>query len=140
VPDLLDQTHAEIEARRAKLASSVDEYHQLEAALEAMDASGPATVPGPQRRPGRPPARKPSTRRSTRRIANVHGSSVSGAGARRGSRAEQMLIEINASPGLTVLEYARRLKINPTYAHEVAKRLVAAGAATATDHRLYPGG
>ena len=142
MPDLVDRTRAAIETRRTELVPSVEEYNQLQAALEVMGGPSKARVTKRRRGPGRPPPRKParpaSKQRAASRTANARGAAAGGTGAHRGSRAAQMLAEIKANPGLTVLEYATRLKINPTYAHEVVKRLKADGTARAKDHRWYP--
>ena len=142
MPDLVDLTRVAIETRRTELAPWVEEYHRLEAALEVMPGPSTATVSKRQRRPGRSPARKPARPESKQRVAgrtaNGRGSTAGGARARRGSRAEQMLAEINANPGLTVLGYAMRLEINQTYAHALVKRLEGDGTARAKHRRWYP--
>jgi hypothetical protein len=140
VPDLFDQTRAEIDARRVELAPRVAEYHELEEALEAL--GGVEASPGRRRAPDRPragTAARPAHQRGTKPAAGRRRAAARRP-RRRVSRTDQMLAGITAHPGLTVLELATRLGINPTYAHEVVKRLSRDGTAEARASRWYPTG
>jgi len=143
VSDLVDEKRAEIEARRVELAPRVAEYHQLEAALRAIDGAERAAVSERTQERGRA---RGSTRQSAPRRPAGRSDASTGAAAgravprRAGSRTDQLLAAITANPGLTVLEYARSSGINSTYAHEVVKRLKRAGTARRKGARWYPTG
>lgn len=143
MPDLVDEKRAEIEDRRKELAPLVDEYHVLEAALQALDGAADAPAPTRRRGPGRPPGSKRARRapqwQAKRTVAR--GRATAGDRAdhpRRGSRKDQLLAEIAADPGLTVAEYATRSGIDPSYAHALVDRLKSDGNVRRDGPRVYP--
>lgn len=96
--DFLEQMKDEIRARMAELKGSVDEYTQLQAALTAMDNAG-GLITAPRR--GRP-----------------RGS---------GSRAQEVLAQLTAEPGLTAHQIADRLGIQVNYLYRVLPALAEDG-------------
>lgn len=121
MPDFVDSTVKEIEARLGQLRQEVQ---KLEGALAALV--------GARRGPGRPPGRTTTgrtraaagsttrTRRTTRRRR---------AGAPRGrrggnTRANQALELVKSKPGITIPDMAKEMKIEPNYLYRVLPKLV----------------
>lgn len=104
--DFLDSKKAEIKSRLEELKEAVDEYHRLQAALDALDgvsrggaassAASSSAAPGAPRR-GRP--------RGT------------------GTRAQEAIAAVTKEPGLTAGEIADRLGINQNYLYRVLPAL-----------------
>jgi sugar-specific transcriptional regulator TrmB len=99
--DFLDSKKDEIRSRLEELKDAVDEYHRLQAALDALDGvsrggAAPAAAGGAPRR-GRP--------RGT------------------GTRAQEAISAVTKEPGLTAGEIADRLGINQNYLYRVLPAL-----------------
>jgi sugar-specific transcriptional regulator TrmB len=101
VSDFLDSKKDEIRARLAELKDAVDEYHRLQAALDALEGVSRGTAPTPAAggapRRGRP-----------------RGS---------GTRAQEAIAAVTKEPGLTAGEIADRLGINQNYLYRVLPAL-----------------
>lgn len=104
---------------RNRLRELARETEALEKALEAIEGAGPS-----RRGPGRPPG---SGKRGPGRPAGSGSNSGTGGVRRRrrrgGTRAEQALKAIAASPGITVSEIAKALAIQPNYVYRVMHEL-----------------
>jgi hypothetical protein len=105
--DFLDEKRREIRARLQELKPLVDEYHRLEAAVQALDGVKTPTSAAPARR-------SPST--STR-----SGASTGRRGRPRGSgtRGKQALELVRANPGITIPELADKMGIKQNYLYRV---------------------
>ena len=125
MPDFVDSTVKEIEARLGQLRQ---EIQRLEGALTALVG----------RRPGRPPGRT-TTRRTRTAAASAAASATRTrtrrttrrrrAGAPRGrrggnTRANQALELVTAKPGITIPEMAKEMGIEPNYLYRVLPKLV----------------
>jgi CRP-like cAMP-binding protein len=102
--DFLDEKRREIRARMQELKPLVDEYHQLEAAAQALD--GVTTTTTPRR------SRSTATR------------STSGTGRRgrprgSGTRGKQALELVRSNPGITIPELAEKMGIKQNYLYRV---------------------
>ncbi|MBO9534924.1 MAG: winged helix-turn-helix transcriptional regulator [Solirubrobacteraceae bacterium] len=99
--DFLDSKKAEIKSRLDELKEAVDEYHRLQAALDALDGvsrgGSPAATSSDAPRRGRP--------RGT------------------GTRAQEAIAAVTKEPGLTAGEIADRLGINQNYLYRVLPAL-----------------
>lgn len=99
--DFLDSKKDEIKARLDELKEAVDEYHRLQAALDALEGvsrgGGAAPAAGGAPRRGRP--------RGT------------------GTRAQEAIAAVTKEPGITAGEIADRLGINQNYLYRVLPAL-----------------
>jgi hypothetical protein len=111
--DFLDEKRRELRERLKELRPLVDEYHRLEAAVQALEgvaAPTPATSPSPRRR-------------------SSAGASNGGAGGRRGrprgsgTRGKQALDLVRSNPGITIPEIAGRMGIQQNYLYRVLPAL-----------------
>jgi CRP-like cAMP-binding protein len=98
--DVLDQARSLIEGRLKELD---DERKRLEGTLS--DITGGRVG---RRRPGRPRGSR-TTRRATGRRR----------GRRRSTRADQAAKHVQANPGITASEIAKKLRIQPNYVYRV---------------------
>ena len=129
MPDFVDSTVKEIEARLGQLRQEVQ---RLEGALTALVGRRPGRPPGrrtarrtrtttaPAAAPAPASAAPTRTRRTTRRRR---------AGAPRGrrggnTRANQALELVTAKPGITIPEMAKEMGIEPNYLYRVLPKLV----------------
>jgi transposase-like protein len=105
--NVLGQAQSLIQSRLRELD---EERARLERALRDLGGSvaSRARAGGARRGPGRPPGSGTKTRRRRRK---------------GGTRAEQALKVIKASPGITVSEIAKQLKIAPNYVYRVMAEL-----------------
>src|SRR5438045_875520 len=90
--DFLDEKRREIRARLQELKPLVDEYHRLEAAVQALDGVNP-----------------PTSRATTRR-GRPRGS---------GTRGKQALELVRSNPGITIPELAVKMGIKQNYLYRV---------------------
>src|SRR3954452_8222019 len=97
--DFLDEKRKEIRARLQELKPLVDEYHRLEAAVQALDGVKTSTSAPPARR-----SRSTSTRSAagTGRRGRPRGS---------GTRGKQALDLVRANPGITIPDLADKMGI-----------------------------
>jgi hypothetical protein len=105
--DFLDEKRREIRARLQELKPLVDEYHRLEAAVQALDGVKTPTSAAPARR-----LRSTSTRSGagTARRGRPRGS---------GTRGKQALELVRANPGITIPELADKMGIKQNYLYRV---------------------
>src|SRR5690349_4750469 len=119
MPDFLEDKKREIQARLKELRPFVDEYHRLEAAVQALDgvnANGTSSPAPARRRRGRPAGS--STCTGTGRRGRPKGS---------GTRSKQALELVRKSPGITIPELADKMKIKQNYLYRVLPGLAQDG-------------
>ena len=122
--DFLEDKKREIQARLKELRPLVDEYHRLEAAVQALDgvnangASAPAPAPAPRTRRGRPAGTSTATKKGTGKRGRPKGS---------GTRSKQALELVRKSPGITIPELADSMKIKQNYLYRVLPGLAQDG-------------
>jgi len=104
--DFLDEKRKEIRARLQELKPLVDEYHRLEAAVQALEGVKPATGAAPRR------SRSTTTRtaKGTGRRGRPRGS---------GTRSKEALELVRSNPGITISELADRMGIKQNYLYRV---------------------
>jgi sugar-specific transcriptional regulator TrmB len=104
--DFLDEIRKEIRARLQELKPLVDEYHRLEAAVQALDGvkSSPTTATVTTRRA------RSTTTSGTGRRGRPRGS---------GTRGKQALELVRANPGITIPELADKMGIKQNYLYRV---------------------
>jgi hypothetical protein len=108
--DFLDEKRKEIRARLAELKPSVDEYHRLEAAVQALEGVKTPTAAASPRR-----SRSTSTRATgTGRRGRPRGS---------GTRGKQALDLVRSNPGNTIPELADKMGIKQNYLYRVLPSL-----------------
>jgi hypothetical protein len=101
--DFLDEKRREIRARMQELKPQVDEYHRLEAAIQALEGvKTPTSTPSPRR--------SRSTSTGTGRRGRPRGS---------GTRGKQALELVRANPGITIPELADKMGIKQNYLYRV---------------------
>jgi ribosomal protein S25 len=105
--DFLDEKRKEIRARLQELKPLVDEYHRLEAAVQALEGVKP-TAAAPRR------ARSATTRSGTARRGRPRGS---------GTRSKEALKHVRATPGITIPELAEKMGIKQNYLYRVLPAL-----------------
>lgn len=117
--DFLQDKKREIEARLKELRPLVDEFHRLEAAVQALDGVESA------------PARGAAPRKQRRgRAAAGHSSSGTGKRGRprgSGTRAKEALTIVRATPGITIPELAEKMGIKQNYLYRVLPGLAQDG-------------
>ncbi len=102
--DFLDEKRKEIRARLEELKPLVDEYHRLEAAVQALEGvkSSPTA---------------PTTRRA--RSTTTRGTGRRGRPRGSGTRGKQALELVRANPGITIPELADKMGIKQNYLYRV---------------------
>jgi hypothetical protein len=113
--DFVDEKRREMEARLRELKPLVEEYHRLEAAVDALAgvAAGAATRNGASA----PAKRKPAARR--RPSGGSSGSGRRGRPKGSGQRGKQALEIVRAKPGITIPEIADTMGIKQNYLYRV---------------------
>ena len=113
MPDFLDEKRREIKGRLAELKPLVDEYHRLEAAMQALEGVGTSGATA-------------AAARGRRRAASS--GSADGAGRRTGrrgrprgggTRGKQGLELVRSRPGITIPEIAQEMGIQQNYLYRV---------------------
>ena len=105
--DFLEEKRREIRARMQDLKPQVDEYHSLEAAIQALEGvKTPISTPSPRR--------SRSTSTGTGRRGRPRGS---------GTRGKQALELVRANPGITITELADKMGIKQNYLYRVLPAL-----------------
>ena len=121
--DFLTEKRREIEQRMKELRPLVDEYHQLAAAVAALNGAKPASTP----------ARKPKAAArpvgSTGKRGRPKGS---------GKRAQQVLELVNERPGITIPEIATEIGIQQNYLYRVVPDLQKQGRIKKRKRGWYP--
>jgi hypothetical protein len=118
MPDFLEDKKREIQARLKELRPLVDEFHRLEAAVQALDgvnANG-TSAPATRRRRGRPAGS--SATKGTGRRGRPKGS---------GTRSKEALAIVRKQPGITIPELADKMKIKQNYLYRVLPGLAQDG-------------
>ena len=107
--DFLEEKRREIRARMQELKPQVDEYHSLEAAIQALEGvKTPTSTASPRR------SRSTSTGTGTGRRGRPRGS---------GTRGKQALELVRANPGITITELADKMGIKQNYLYRVLPAL-----------------
>jgi CRP-like cAMP-binding protein len=112
--DFLDEKRREMQERLKELRPLVDEYHRLEAAVQALDGVGAprSSAPAPRRR-----------------ASGASSSGSANGGGRRGrprgsgTRGKQALELVRSSPGITIPEMAEQMGIQQNYLYRVLPAL-----------------
>jgi transposase-like protein len=120
--DLLSRTTDELRSRIKELEPLVQEHERLKRALTALESTDGRPEPRRARRSGG------GGRRTTSRRAG------------RGERRQQLLELVASEPGLRPSEAARRIGINPSQLHSLARRLEDEGTLERRDGALYATG
>jgi len=103
--DFLDEKRSEIRARMQELKPQVEEYHRLEAAVQALEGVKTSTPARATRR-----TRSTSTGAGTGRRGRPRGS---------GTRGKQALEIVRSNPGITIPELADKMGIKQNYLYRV---------------------
>jgi sugar-specific transcriptional regulator TrmB len=111
--DFLDEKRKEIRSRLQELKPLVDEYHRLEAAVQALEGVKPTAAAAAPRR-----ARAKSSR-------NGASSGTGRRGRPRGSgtRSKEALAIVRSTPGITIPELADKMGIKQNYLYRVLPAL-----------------
>jgi hypothetical protein len=118
--DFLEDKKREIETRLKELRPLVDEYHRLEAAVQALEgvnANGTSS-PGTARRARRGRAAGSAAAKSSGRRGRPRGS---------GTRAKEALALVKKKPGITIPELAKSMGIKQNYLYRVLPGLAQDG-------------
>jgi CRP-like cAMP-binding protein len=108
--DFLDEKREEIRARLQELKPLVDEYHRLEAAVQALEGVKPATATATATAPRRSRSTTTRTRKGTGRRGRPRGS---------GTRSKEALALVRSNPGITIPELADTMGIKQNYLYRV---------------------
>jgi hypothetical protein len=117
VTDFLDEKRKEIAGRLGELKPLVDEYHRLEAAVQALDGvttNGTSTA-------------APARRRRTRAAGSAGGTGRRGRPKGSGTRSKEALAIVRKSPGITIPELADKMGIKQNYLYRVLPGLAQDG-------------
>jgi hypothetical protein len=112
--DFLDETRSEISARLKQLRPLVDEYGRLEAAAAALDGVSNGSHDTTASRRG-----SAHRRGTTARRRNAHSIKRRGRPKGSGTRGNQALALVTASPGITIPELAEKMGIKQNYLYRV---------------------
>lgn len=112
--DFVDEKRREMESRLKELRPLVDEFHRLEAAVDALAGVG-AGAAGTAPRRGRT-ASTTTKRSATRRQP---GTGKRGRPKGSGQRGKQALEIVRAKPGITIPEIADAMGIKQNYLYRV---------------------
>ncbi|MDX6640926.1 MAG: hypothetical protein QOF12_1937 [Solirubrobacteraceae bacterium] len=119
--DFLADKKREIEARLKELRPLVDEFHRLEAAVQALDGvDGSAPARGARSTPA-------ATRSRRRASASAGGTGRRGRPRGTGTRAKEALAIVRAQPGVTIPELAEKMGIKQNYLYRVLPGLAQDG-------------
>lgn len=114
--DFLEEKRREIAQRLKELRPLVDEYHSLEGALAALEGV---------RRPGAASSTRAASPTRRRRGASPNGRRGRPKGS--GTRAQETLSLVTASPGITIPELADKMGIKQNYLYRVLPGLESDG-------------
>jgi hypothetical protein len=122
--DFLEDKKREIQARLKELRPLVDEFHRLEAAVQALEGvnaggNGAGTSTPSRRRRGRSAAAGSATKSA--------GAGKRGRPKGSGTRSKQALELVRKSPGITIPELADKMKIKQNYLYRVLPGLAQDG-------------
>jgi hypothetical protein len=115
--DFLDEKRQEIAQRLKELRPLVDEYHRLEAALQALDGvkGGAAAVRRTPAKRAAAPARD--------RAPKPEGTGKRGRPKGSGNRGNEALALVKERPGITIPELAEAMGIKQNYLYRVVPGL-----------------
>jgi len=111
MPDFLDEKKREIRERLKELRPLVDEFHRLDAALQALEGVGATPAPSA------PAPRRAPQRRSA--PANGNGPARRGRPKGSGPRAQEAMELVRKRPGITIPELAEAMGIAQNYLYRV---------------------
>ena len=115
--DFLDEKRREMEERLKELRPLVEEYHRLEAAVQALAGVGGGAAAG-----GTTTARRRGARSGGASSARSDGGGGTGRRGRprgSGTRGKQALELVRARPGITIPELAQEMGIQQNYLYRV---------------------
>jgi hypothetical protein len=121
--DFLTEKRREIEQRMKELRPLVDEYHQLEAAVAALNGAKPSGV---------------STRKPKAAASRPAATGKRGRPKGSGKRAQQVLALVNERPGITIPEIATAIGIQQNYLYRVVPDLQKQGQVKKRKRGWYP--
>lgn len=110
--DFLDEKRQEIAQRLKELRPLVDEYHRLDAALQALEGVGAEPGPAPRSAPAR-------SRRASGGASGGSGDSRRGRPKGSGNRGKEALTLVKERPGITIPELAEAMGIKQNYLYRV---------------------
>jgi hypothetical protein len=108
--DFLDEKRREMQERLKELRPLVEEYHRLEAAVQALEGVGTAA------------ATTPTRRRATRSSSSNGATAARGRRGRprgSGTRGKQALEIVTSNPGISIPEMADKMGIQQNYLYRV---------------------
>jgi hypothetical protein len=117
--DFLDKKRSEIAARLKELKPVVDEYARLEAALAAL-AGVPSPVAAPASSGG---GRRVATATAASRSRKAAPGRTRGRPKGTGTRANEALALVNATPGITIPQIAVKMGIKRHYLYRLLPSL-----------------
>lgn len=121
--DFLTEKRREIEQRMKELRPLVDEYHQLVAAVAALNGAKPTAGAT---------ARKPKAAAATKKTGKR------GRPKGSGKRAQQVLALVSERPGITIPEIATEIGIQQNYLYRVVPDLQKQGQVKKRKRGWYP--
>jgi hypothetical protein len=117
-----------------------DRLRELKEEVSRLEAARTALVGG-RRRPGRPRAAASSAQPTTRRRAAAARRPGRPRGrSRGGTRANQALDLVRATPGITIPQIAEKMGIEPNYLYRVMPRLATEGQVKRDGQGWHPAG
>lgn len=116
--DFLEDKKREIEARLKELRPLVEEYHRLEAAVQALDGVGANSARGAAAAPRKRRSRAAGAPAGTGRRGRPRGT---------GTRSKEALALVRKQPGITIPELAETMKIKQNYLYRVLPGLAQDG-------------
>ncbi len=134
--DFLQEKRKEIEDRLRELRPLVAEYKKLEEAAAAL--AGVSTEPKSSNGSRAASTSAAPTRR--RRRAKSTGTGRRGRPPGSGKRAQQALKLVAATPGITIPDLAKAMKIQPNYLYRVMPTLEKDGKIQKKDKGWHPAG
>lgn len=127
--DFLTEKRREIEQRMNELRPLVDEYHQLEAATAALAGAKAPAAPGATRKRAAKAAPRAKAAAGTGKRGRPKGS---------GKRAQEVLDLVQATPGITIPELAKKIGIQQNYLYRVVPDLQKQGKVRKRKRGWYP--
>ena len=114
--DTLSKIREDLEQRLRELEPLIQEYAQVRQTLDALRGAG-SRVHGP--------ARSGAKARAAAKTATAPARQGRPAGS--GARAQEALRHVHESPGVTIAQMAKKMKIKPNYLYRVLPQLVKDG-------------
>ena len=117
MPDVLSDLRKDLEKRLKELEPHVAEHAHIQAALDALKGASART------RSAATTAARSATTAVRRSPASKNGAARRGRPRGSGARAQEALKHVHASPGITIAEIAKRMKIKPNYLYRILPNL-----------------